>query len=369
MWIIPSNHSLHSDFATAVVASIEDLKEELQHYGTHPGKKEPLSNMPLMWRSSPLPPTIWLRKWKKVYWLPLLFGATLKHSHGNSFTEKYTSSLADILASHFHKPGYRTESKIHDTSSPSLNMESIQFDLFSASSKTSQTTSTSDTKKSDKEYQALVTRLRRTYSLRTTWARHILENVYSSSPWPTPTAQNRVRDEETLQKCLAFRKANANQNTVPLYLQETVNQWATPTINGNNNRQELSEKAGDGLATQVKENWTTPLVGATNRKTKFAQGGTALPVQAQQWTTPSSRDWKDTPGMDQHGRDGRTRLDQLPRQVFGQHPKDQTNTNGNTIVLNPAWVSQLMGTTLQQTFFAWKEMPSSNSKQNSHSEL
>lgn len=33
------------------------------------------------------------------------------------------------------------------------------------------------------------------------------------------------------------------------------------------------------------------------------------------WVTPSSRDWKDTPGMTAQREDGRTRLDQLPRQV------------------------------------------------------
>ena len=33
------------------------------------------------------------------------------------------------------------------------------------------------------------------------------------------------------------------------------------------------------------------------------------------WSTPSSRDWKDTPGMATEAEDGRKRLDQLPRQT------------------------------------------------------
>ena len=33
------------------------------------------------------------------------------------------------------------------------------------------------------------------------------------------------------------------------------------------------------------------------------------------WVTPSTRDWKDTPGMATEAADGRTRLDQLPRQA------------------------------------------------------
>ena len=43
----------------------------------------------------------------------------------------------------------------------------------------------------------------------------------AASVWPTPTATN--RDEETLAKCATFRKRNAGQNTVPLYLAETAN--------------------------------------------------------------------------------------------------------------------------------------------------
>ena len=51
--------------------------------------------------------------------------------------------------------------------------------------------------------------------------------------WPTATAVDRVRDEETLQKCADFRKRNANQNTVPLYLGEVAQfaVWPTPDAN------------------------------------------------------------------------------------------------------------------------------------------
>lgn len=38
-------------------------------------------------------------------------------------------------------------------------------------------------------------------------------------------------------------------------------------------------------------------------------------VEPAMWVTPSSRDWKDGPGMAIEGPDGRSRLDQLPRQM------------------------------------------------------
>jgi len=49
--------------------------------------------------------------------------------------------------------------------------------------------------------------------------------------WPTPCAVDRVRSDETMAKCAAFRKRNANQNTVPLYLGEVAMRtalWPTP---------------------------------------------------------------------------------------------------------------------------------------------
>lgn len=51
------------------------------------------------------------------------------------------------------------------------------------------------------------------------------------SGWPTPTAVDRMRDDETMAKCAAFRKKNAGQNTVPLYLGEVAQtaRGTTPT--------------------------------------------------------------------------------------------------------------------------------------------
>ncbi|WP_016745579.1 hypothetical protein [Rhizorhabdus wittichii] len=45
---------------------------------------------------------------------------------------------------------------------------------------------------------------------------------WQAEAWPTPCAVDRPRSEETLAKCAAFRKRNANQNTVPLYLGEVA---------------------------------------------------------------------------------------------------------------------------------------------------
>lgn len=46
--------------------------------------------------------------------------------------------------------------------------------------------------------------------------------------WPTPTALNRPRSPETLEKCADYRKAKAGQNTVPLYLEEVAQHSSLP---------------------------------------------------------------------------------------------------------------------------------------------
>lgn len=44
----------------------------------------------------------------------------------------------------------------------------------------------------------------------------------TNNVWPTATAVNRPRNDDTLAKCGAYRKAKAGQNTVPLYLEEVA---------------------------------------------------------------------------------------------------------------------------------------------------
>src|SRR4030095_11242309 len=49
-----------------------------------------------------------------------------------------------------------------------------------------------------------------------------------SGQWPTPTAVERIRSDETMQKCAEFRKRNAGQNSVPIYLAEAVKLFPSP---------------------------------------------------------------------------------------------------------------------------------------------
>jgi len=307
MWILPSNHQLYSHFAPECLHSKEDLSEQ----------SEALEQS-LMWRSKPLLLKIWSNKWSKVFWLPHLFSRTLKDSSAlrESFEEKWISSLPDTHASRLAWQEAETEKKTQDTYGHSFIKSSMQLDLFAVSSKTSPVILHSDTSRSDRIYSKLVIRLKKEYSVRKKSARHTKEKDCSLLHWTTPTSSDGTMSKKDLSKLVLTK------NGTYRYL-------------------------------------------ATNGK----QSNAGLSNQVQKWPTPAARDYKGANSKDHFQNKERPHMDQLPNAViYGQHDQDNTNLNGKNLVLNPAWVLQLMGTTIAKTFFAWREMPSLNRRQNLHSE-
>lgn len=105
--------------------------------------------------------------------------------------------------------------------------------------------------------------------------------------WPTPVVLDRPRSPETLAKCADFRKRNANQNTVPLYLGEVAQMWETPSV-------------------------------AVTEGSRLTRGGaradekllTGQAIEVSSWPTPAARDYRGG-GKAVTREDGKTRMDML----------------------------------------------------------
>jgi hypothetical protein len=220
--------------------------------------------------------------------------------------------------------------------------------------------------------------------------------------WPTATAMSRPRSEETMEKCLKFRKSKG-KNSVPLYLEEKVRKeenWPTPRAGNPGSR-----KPGTGgkiLAEEAKKNWATPQSRdhkSAEPKEKWearaklqAEKGVNLhlPLNTQcqhimeeQHAGPPAQEKSNTLGKN-HGswptarssdaEGGRIKTEKTEKgfrskreksdQYFGAKLRDAVEMEKPpTMKLNPNWVEQLMGLPVgwtqlptEQTVYASSEM-------------
>lgn len=113
------------------------------------------------------------------------------------------------------------------------------------------------------------------------------------SHWPTATSTDALRCPSP-----DFTTPNVTLNHAA-----TLAGWQTPTATD-------VQRASEGAHTKRQE------FRASIGRTSLAPGNLGEQVALMTgWVTPSARDWKDTPGMSTERPDGRSRLDQLPRQA------------------------------------------------------
>ena len=143
------------------------------------------------------------------------------------------------------------------------------------------------------------------------------DSIGPRSTWPTPQSVDGAKGS------LGPRPHDTGIS-LPQHMAATMGQWPTPTVadvqGGRKNRSgaRSGELLLNGLMT------TAP------------------------WVTPSSRDWKDSAGMATERDDGRSRLDQLPRQMAataptGPTPNGSPATTAKRGAPNPVFACWLMG--------------------------
>jgi hypothetical protein len=144
---------------------------------------------------------------------------------------------------------------------------------------------------------------------------------------PTPTAQSYGSNK-------GGAAGRVGKTRYSLQYMASHNLWPTP-------------RASDG-AKNVRS-----VEGAAKEVARKGLSGVDLCSAVRLWPTPSARDWKDTPGMTAL-RNGKPRVDQLPRAVFAA---EHTPSGGGH--LNPTWVEWLMGFPAGWTALDASETPSS----------
>ena len=160
------------------------------------------------------------------------------------------------------------------------------------------------------------------------WTPPISGSASTGSPWPTPQARDGFPPHTA--EYVAKHKANGHGMS---NLNDTLNftgaLWPTPTV---------ADAQGGHLSRS----------GA--RGNELLLKGMIKAASASPRVTPSARDWKDSAGMATVAEDGRTRLDQLPRQMavnetapIGPTLTGSSATTAKRGAPNPIFACWLMG--------------------------
>ena len=346
MWILPKQ--LHtSPFVLDTEALISDSDEFSQ-----------LCAQSLTARGKDSAARIWSAKLKRDSWMQLLFGRTLRPSHGSSFVDAWTSSLAATRASRSQPLASDSAPKTHDTSGRLSQPELLQCDQVAVSLRTSRDISALGFPTCCKTWQDWVTERRGAYSARVKLAR--LTKERGSLFWPSVVAsevrqgfQDRSRGMKGSQESLTTavilhgQAAPASGNS----LGSRQGLWQTPKASNADcpviHNPQRSDGGQPNLAAQMvleqqrQALWLTPRANEpTGDSTFVTRNGDrgqhcspSLTIQVEktaQWATPR------TPTG---GPETAKRKQELGRTLSGGGDL-ASQANGR---LNSQWVTQLMG--------------------------
>lgn len=233
------------------------------------------------WRGKPSQSRHWFQRWSKASFIRLLCGRMPEPSTAERGVAQWTASLVASRASLTVLPASASEKKTSATSGPTPAASSSSPARGSSSSRMSVGCCLRAARNvSGETFTAWASRLREDCSRRQKSAQAMSASASSSSAWPTPATRdhkgangadhlengtgrrhldqlpnfvehiweksarpylrdnvwptpvvlNKPRSDETLERCLAVRKAKAGQNTVPLYLEDLASRLSLPVL-------------------------------------------------------------------------------------------------------------------------------------------
>ena len=388
MWIIPKN--LHT---SRYVADMKGLGVDCEQFSQ-------LSENSLMWRSKPTASPTWSKRWKRVSWIQHLSSLILKPSHSESFVERWTSSLGDSPVSLSQMRERVAELKTQDicsltseTESESANLELFSSKMLKELSQQKHPRENRFSTMSSENWKDWVTMQRQEYSQRVKLA-HLTKEKGSSS-WATPNTMDTLPPrsyEAAMRQATTSRKGR----TDPSNLREQVDEVSVQAYKDSMKLYLKVRRAADSIRAEEAKNFPTP-------RTSDAEGGRIETViedgvfkskrhksnqtfgaklrdavetyEEKKWPTPRARDYKGGHRPESMIRkDGKSRMDALPQVVeydpssrpITDSPVDpeSVNKNGKHLEsqglskaelqrssgkLNPDWVEQLMGLTIEST--------------------
>ena len=271
---------------------------------------------------------------------PFRYGTTCEPLTENLGEELLTSFRLDFLVNRSPSQDVTKERETIATYGPKRFESFAKFDRDSGSWKTSQISLLTNTLERFSENFPRAGMIRDGIAyLRPPLVR--LTKGIASGLLPTPTAT----EYGTSQNEGKVPHKRPSRGTPSLFTMARKNLWPTPTVKGNHNKKELSDKAGDGLETAVKR-WPTPRAQSATgprRSPRAGKEGIDLQTAVQLFPTPSATDWK---GAGKKG-ELRDRLDYAVERGSTKSKKYDRPPDGGQ--LNPTWVEWLMGWPLEWT--------------------
>ena len=348
MWILPKQ-LLTSHFVQDTEASTLDLEAFCQG-----------CEHALMWRSKPSQSRTWFQRCKRIGWMQLLSGATLKPSTHDHFVEKWTSSLEDSHANHSVTQGNEKVQTNLDICSQILNESSWSVSQESSFSKMSKGLFMPSTEELNNRFSTMsledwnlwVTEQRQVYLARKNASIRTGVRESSSQGWPTPRTSDTVGGQQELDE----RGQRVSATTGLRYgakLSTFVN-WATPQVtdstrdNQIRKPEDLTDAAKKGGCKNLREDvqkWATPSTMETIKQEGLHS------FNGKYYMKPTKKTSIQTLfGIEDVSKNQKHQTDLgLQVEVYSQATPQNPNNLGKpqeqsvTRKLSPLWVAQLMG--------------------------